>query len=238
MELPARGEKMSEPAGAEGGQREPSGREPSSLGNLPRQPAITTCAVSAEVVHRLLVPKQRLPVNLVMGGDSVWRLMRVHRNTCLRSLQPPKARTGRTSFTWTETSHAPLIHRTACSCLRDRGVMSVIAMPSGAKVRTCGQSLIPVRSGRVWPCWEPTRENVMVGTPQNARHHPGEPPAARVTIDLCVRKRCHLTGAARRCRIHPPDGRSPGDIGELRPDPLRARLRRPAGRHHDSAAVS
>jgi hypothetical protein len=53
-----------------------------------------------------------LPVNLVMGGDSVWRLMRVHRNTCLRSLRPPKARTGRTSFTWTETPHAQLIHRT------------------------------------------------------------------------------------------------------------------------------
>ena len=70
--------------GAQGCQRESSRREPSGLSNLPRQPAITTCAVSAKVVHHLLVPNQRLPVNLVKGGDSVWRLMRIHRNTCLR----------------------------------------------------------------------------------------------------------------------------------------------------------
>jgi hypothetical protein len=77
---------------------------------------------------------------------------------------------------------------------RARWVMPVIAMPSGAEVRSCGQSLTLVRSARVWPYRAPTTENVMVGTPLSARHHPGEPPAARVMIDLCARKRRHLTG--------------------------------------------
>jgi hypothetical protein len=59
-------------------------------------------------------------------------------------------------------------------------VMPVMVMPSGAKIRS--PALLVAhrgpqrRHGRC--CAQLPQGNVMVGTPQSARHHPGEPPAA------------------------------------------------------------